>query len=143
MTRIVLLKLSTRLLWKMESPLSCIPRRLVRYAICSVDTEHTEQQSNRAAEQQSNRASCRSRDTTLCCLCSWSRRMSSHNLYPGVAKTLSFRKPYHTRSAITFHTALYNINSLPGILYGATTLQHKVYNLIVCRKGRSWRAEKA
>jgi hypothetical protein len=31
----------------------------------------------RAAEQQSNRALCRSRDTTLCCLGSWSRRTSS------------------------------------------------------------------
>ena len=34
----------------METPLSYIPRRLVRYATCSVSTEHTEQQSNRATE---------------------------------------------------------------------------------------------
>ena len=67
----------------------------------------------------------------------------SSNLYPGVAKTLSFRKPFGTRSTITFHTSLYNTHGLHGMLYSATALQHKFYSLIVCRERQSWRGETA
>jgi hypothetical protein len=55
----------------MEHQLSYIPRRL-REA-CSLLCVH---RAYRAAEQQSNRALCRSRDTSLCCLGSWSQRTS-------------------------------------------------------------------
>ena len=65
------------------------------------------------------------------------------NLYPGVAKTLSFRKPFGTRSTITSPTLPCNTHALPGILYSATALQRMFYSLIVCRKRRSWRAEMA
>jgi len=34
-----------------------------------------------AAKRQNNRAPCRSRDTSLCCLDSWSRRTSSHTTF--------------------------------------------------------------
>lgn len=63
------------------------------------------------------------------------------NLYPGVPKTLSFRKPPCTRSTILLKTSLYTTHGLPGILYRTATLQHKFYSLIVCREGRSWQAK--
>jgi CheY-like chemotaxis protein len=55
----------------MEIQLSYIPRRLV--GLCNLLCVH---RAYRAAEQQSNRALCRSRDTSLCCLGSWSQRTS-------------------------------------------------------------------
>ena len=57
----------------MELQLSYILRRLVRYATCSVSTEHTEQQSNRATEHSAGHVTHRS-----ACLGSGSRRTSSH-----------------------------------------------------------------
>ena len=44
----------------METPLSYIQRRLVWYATCSVSTEHTEQQSNRATEHSAGHVTQRS-----------------------------------------------------------------------------------
>ena len=44
----------------METLLSYILRRLVRYATCSVSTEHTEQQSNRATEHSAGHVTHRS-----------------------------------------------------------------------------------
>jgi hypothetical protein len=44
----------------MELQLSYIPRRLVRHAACSVSTEHTEQQSNRATEHSAGHVTHRS-----------------------------------------------------------------------------------
>ena len=77
----------------MELPLSYIPRRLVASASCSVPTEHTEQQSNRATEQQSNRALCRSRDFCSVRLSSaWQSKLQLRRL--GVA--LCLRLPLHT-----------------------------------------------
>ena len=44
----------------MELQLSYIPKRLVRYATCSVSTEHTEQQSNRVTEHSAGHVTHRS-----------------------------------------------------------------------------------
>lgn len=65
------------------------------------------------------------------------------NLYPAVPKTLLFRKPFGTKSTITFHAALYNRHGLPSIPCSAITLQHMFCNLIVCKEGRCWRARRA
>jgi hypothetical protein len=65
------------------------------------------------------------------------------NLLPLVAKTLSFRKPFGTKSTTTSHTSLYDTHSFPRILCSATTLQHMFCSLIVCKEGRSWQARRA
>ena len=60
-----------------------------------------------------------------------------HNLFPGLAKSLAFRKPFDTRSTITFDASLCKTHGLPGVLYSATAFQHKFYNLTLSSAEKS------